>query len=369
MKVLNIMSRFNVGGTSQWLYQLSIGLSENKIDNLLVIGECPANEKEDIRLKDLNHLKVDGLGPKTSIFSTVQAFLRLRKIIKEYSPEIINTHTSKAGVIGRLASKSVKGKSKIVHTYHGHVLTGYFNKVIELGIQSVEILLSLVTDYFLVSGEKVLSDIKKAKIIRGSNFITVWPAVPDYSLNNREELRRSHGIEPEKIVIGWLGRKVPIKRIDRILEVASQIPDAIFLIAGDGESIKQTYSKYFQNGQLTNVKELGFSTPSDIWSMSDIAVLTSDNEAMPISPIEAALGSLPVVAIDAGATSEVVLDGLTGFLCSKKPEEFAATLKTLVRDASMRSKLGEAGRKLALSRFSPESSVQRQIQGYRAAQR
>jgi glycosyltransferase involved in cell wall biosynthesis len=161
---------------------------------------------------------------------------------------------------------------------------------------------------------------------------------------------------------------VPIKRIDRILDVASQIPDAIFLIAGDGESIKQTYPKYFQNGKLTNVKELGFSTPSDIWSMSDIAVLTSDNEAMPISPIEAALASLPVVAIDAGATSEVVLDGLTGFLCSKKPEEFVATLKTLVRDASTRSKLGEAGRKLALSRFSPESSVQRQIQGYRAAQ-
>ena len=361
------MSRFNVGGTSQWLYQLSIGLSENKIENLLVIGECPAHEKEDIRLKDLNHLKVDGLGPKTSIFSTVQAFLRLRKIIKEYSPEVINTHTSKAGVIGRLASKSVKGKSKIVHTYHGHVLTGYFNKVIEFGIQTVEIFLSFITDYFLVSGEKVLSDIKKAKIIRGSNFMTVWPAVPDYSLNNREKLRRSHEIEPERIVIGWLGRKVPIKRIDRILEVASQLPDAIFLIAGDGESIKQTFSQYFQNGKLTNVKELGFSTPSDIWSMSDIAVLTSDNEAMPISPIEAALGSLPVVAIDAGATSEVVLDGLTGILCSKKPEEFAAALKTLIRDASMRSKLGEAGRKLALSRFSPESSVQRQIQGYQAA--
>ena len=86
MKVLNIMSRFNVGGTSQWLYQLSIGLSENKIENLLVIGECPAHEKEDIRLKDLNHLKVDGLGPKTSIFSTVQAFYGYGKSLRSILP-------------------------------------------------------------------------------------------------------------------------------------------------------------------------------------------------------------------------------------------------------------------------------------------
>ena len=345
MKVLNVMSRFNVGGTSQWLYQLSSGLQTNHIENLLVIGNCPPSEKEDGRLKEINHVKIQGLGPKTSLFATLQAFLELRKIIRDFDADIINTHTSKAGVIGRLAAKSVGGKKKIVHTYHGHVLTGYFNKGIEFGIQIVEIILSFITDYFLVSGEQVLADIRKARIIRSSDFKTVWPAVPDYLLNNRKELREKMGIPLEKIVVGWLGRKVPIKRIDRILEVASRVPEAIFVIAGDGESIKITYPQYFEAGSGENIRELGFSTPSDIWSMSDIALLTSDNEAMPISPIEASLASLPVVAVDAGSTREVVVDGITGELCSKEVDEIAIAITKLVKDSKLRSSMGEAGRK------------------------
>ena len=311
------MSRFNVGGTSQWLFQLSAGLTNEKVENLLVIGNCPKNEREDQRIEQINHRRLAGLGPKTSLMSTFQSFRQLRRIIKEFNPDIINTHTSKAGVLGRIAGKTVRNHPTVVHTYHGHVLSGYFNKPTELAIKIIERLLSYQTDYFLVSGKKVLEDIKSAGIIRRGNYLTIWPAVPDYAIRNRTELRKKLGISPNDVVVGWLGRKVPIKRIDRILEAAEQLPALKFLIAGDGESIRETFPKFFSSDKGKNVIELGFSTPSEVWSISDIAILTSDNEAMPISPIEAAMASLPVIAVDSGATREVMMDGITGILCSK----------------------------------------------------
>lgn len=367
MRVLNIMSRFNVGGTSQWLYQLSTGLHEQGIENLLIIGDCPGNEREDLRLKTIVHKRLKGLGPKSTIIKTIQSFFELRRVIKDFKPDIVNTHTSKAGVIGRVASKTVKSNLVTVHTYHGHVLTGYFSKPIEIAITIVEKILGIFTDFYLVSGEKVLADIRKARIIRGSNVLTVWPAVPDYEIEKREEKRTNLGISSNQVVVGWLGRKVPIKRIDRILEAASQLPDIQFLIAGDGESIREKFPQFFSGGGGSNVLEMGFSTPSEVWSISDIAILTSDNEAMPISPIEAALAAIPVIAIDSGATREVMLDGITGILCSRDSNSLTSAIKELARDQALRTRMGQAARKLAISKFSPQSSVQRQIQGYQAA--
>jgi glycosyltransferase involved in cell wall biosynthesis len=361
------MSRFNVGGTSQWLFQLSSGLTDEKIENLLVFGNCPVNEREDQRINEINHRRLKGLGPKTSLLLTCRTFFELRNVIKEFKPDIINTHTSKAGVLGRLAARSVRHKASMVHTYHGHVLSGYFNKSIEFAIKLIEKFLSLITDYYLVSGAQVLEDIKNVGIIRGSDVLTIWPAVPDYAIHDRNKLREKLGISPNEIVVGWLGRKVPIKRIDRILETAEQLSDIKFLIAGDGESIRETFPKFFTSDKAKNVIELGFSTPAEVWSISDIAILTSDNEAMPISPIEAALASVPVIAIDSGATREVMMDGITGILCPKDSSSIITATKNLARDEALRSKMGMAARKLAVSRFSPQSSIQRQLEGYQAA--
>jgi glycosyltransferase involved in cell wall biosynthesis len=361
------MSRFNVGGTSQWLFQLSSGLTVQGIENRLIIGDCPLGEREDVRIHEIDHRRLRGLGPKKGLFETVKAFLELRTAIKEFNPDVINTHTSKAGVLGRIASKTVRSNAVTVHTYHGHVLAGYFSKPIEFAVKAVEKTLRLFTNFYLVSGEKVLQDIRNAGIIRGSNFLNIWPAVPDYETSDRNDVRTRLGIAPDQIVVGWLGRKVPIKRIDRILEAASQLPNITFIIAGDGEGIRKTFPTHFAKSKGLNVLQLGFSTPKEIWSASDIAILTSDNEAMPISPIEAALASLPVIAIDAGATQEVMIDGETGILCSKDSKALVSAIGLLAADNELRTTMGAAARRLALAKFSPQGSVQRQIEGYQAA--
>lgn len=367
MRVLNIMSRFNVGGTSQWLFQLSQGLSEIGIDNLLVIGDCPKSELEDSHLLRISHQRVKGLGPKVSIYKATKGFFELRKVIKEFKPDIVNTHTSKAGVIGRIATFSLKKRPVIVHTYHGHVLSGYFNPLIEGAVKRIEILLSFITDYFLVSGERVLNDISKARIIRGEKALQIWPAVPDLKVGERKALRLNFDISDNKLVVGWLGRKVPIKRVDRILALAGRNPEITFLLAGDGASIRSQFTNLFKDGALKNVIEAGFMTPSDIWAISDICLITSDNEAMPISPIEAALASRPIIATDAGATREVLVDGKTGILCSRDIADLASALDKLSIDSSLREEMGRAGRQFVLKKFAPKASVERQLEGYRLA--
>ena len=367
MRVLNVMSRFNVGGTSQWLYQLSKGLDEKKIENLLIIGDCPKGEREDLRLGELNSQRISGLGPKTSPLHTLRAFLALRKEIKLYNPDIVNTHTSKAGFLGRVATKSLRSKAKVVHTYHGHVLHGYFNPFFETIIRFMEILLNRFTDLFLVSGEQVLRDLQEAKIIRNKPAMTIWPAVPEIKVGNGIELRRSWGIPQEAVVFGWLGRKVPIKRLDRILGLAQERPNYTFVLAGDGTAAKDSFPEYFHNGELVNVIERGFTSPSDLWAVADVCLLTSDNEAMPISPIEAALCGRPAIATDAGSAREVVLDGQTGFISPKLQANLLALVDQLGSSEALREKMGVAAYKFADLRFSPKSSIERQIAGYKKA--
>lgn len=363
------MSRFNIGGTSQWIYQLSQGLDKRGISNTLLIGDCPKQEREDSRLLELDYKRIPGLGPKTSPLQTFRAFLALRKEIKLSNPDIVNTHTSKAGVLGRLAAISTKTNSKIVHTYHGHVLDGYFNSTLENLIRWIEIFVSSFTDLFFVSGEKVLLDLKDAGIIGNKPSVTVWPAVPEILVGDRSELRRSLSIPDEAVVFGWLGRKVPIKRIDRILDLAKARPEYRFIIAGDGESIRETYSEFFLNDGLPNVLELGFTSPSAIWAISDVCLLTSDNEAMPISPIEAALCGRPSIVTDVGSSREVLMNSETGFVSSKKTSEMLSFIDQLAGSKILRKKMGQAAYNFARSRFSPQSSIDRQIAGYKLALR
>lgn len=362
-----MISRFNVGGTSQWLFELSCGLSKNGIENILLLGDCPTNEVEDSRIHLLPKVRIPGLGPNAGIRNSLLAFLHLRAFIKEYEPDIVNTHTSKAGFLGRIASKTIRKKVKTVHTFHGHVLKGYFGIFTTKVVWFVELILSIITDYFFIVSESVLRELQQSRIIRGSNAIPVFSAVPDYTLGNREILRKKFGISESAIVVGWLGRKVHIKRLDRILSTAASFPQVTFLVAGIGESIRSTFSLSFERLQLSNVIELNESIPSDIWSISDIAILTSDNEGLPTSLIEAALASVPALAIDAGGTREVVIDGVTGILCSTSPQHLIKSLEKLVNDSDLRRQMGSNARRFALEKFSPSKNISFQIQGYRNA--
>lgn len=362
---MNIISRFNVGGTAQWLFQLSDGLTKNGIQNIMLVGACPEQEVEDERINSISFRKIEGLGPQSSLISSIQSFFAIRNEIKAFKPDIVNTHTSKAGVVGRLAALSVLRRPKIVHTFHGHVLFGYYSKSVSTLVTFIERILSKVTDENFVLGEKVLADLKKIRIVKGTNYTLVVPGVADFIKMDKDLARKALGLDKKSFVVGWLGRKVPIKRLDRILDLAQKNPDLIFLIAGVGTPLAQTFRKRFKDGKLNNVKELGLSTTSQIWSASDVCIITSDNEGMPTSAIEAALFGLPVVSTAAGSISDIIENGVSGYICGLSISEISLALRKLANSKELTQQMGQIGRKIALEKFSPEKSIQSQINGYK----
>jgi len=365
------MSRFNVGGTSLWIFNNTEAFTKLGVQSFLVVGECPETEKEDYRLNSLKNKKLVGLGPKQSFYSTLRAFLELRKVIREYQPDIINTHTSKAGLIGRLAAVVGSHDAALVHTYHGHVFTGYFSRPVKALIWLAEFLLSKLTDFFFITGSKVRDDLKIRRIINDGNSIVVYPTIfdlaDDYMKNSNNE--KDDKTKSGRLRVGSLGRKVKIKRLDRVVELATLRPNIDFVIAGDGVPLQELVGDGFVIASLQNIKEIGYIRPEDFWIDIDVCLITSDNEGIPSSPLEAALFKIPIIATDVGSVDETLVNSKTGILCTPTIDSLLIALDSLDRDRIKATEMGELGRKFVLEKFNQMQSAQIQLDGYKSALR
>jgi glycosyltransferase involved in cell wall biosynthesis len=335
MRVVHVIARFNQGGTATWLVNLTEGQRSQGDDVWLIAGNVQAGEVEDSRFESLGGIRIDDLGRRVSPINDFLSIIRLRKYFREINPEVINTHTAKAGLVGRIAAYSLGSKRpKIVHTYHGHVLYGYFHPVSSYIYKLIEIALAKVTDLILVSGIRVKRELLEAGIGNDGQYISVKPGVEQVELLKRSVARDKLNLPLEATVVGWLGRISQIKRPDRIIVLARELPQLTFLVGGDGELLQK-----IKVSAPPNVRFVGWTTPSLVWSASDIALLTSDNEAQPISLIEAASLRLPLIGEDVGSVSEVIRSGKSGYLTSDLGERVEA-LAILGSDPGLRKKMG-----------------------------
>lgn len=359
MKVVQIITRVNQGGTARWLENLTHGLSEAGWKSILVAGEVGVNEMEDDCVETLGAKRVQSLGKGKGPINDIRAFFFLRKIIKKEKPDIVNTHTSKAGVLGRLAATSIIVKRpRIIHTYHGHLLYGYFSKPITAIVTMIEKSLSFLTDHFISAGMSVRDELIDSGIGSANQYSIIKPGVKFQIYIQKDAARRQIQIPNEAIVVGWMGRFEPIKSPKRVVELAEYFPGVTFLMAGDGSLFDEIKSFAPKNLLLP-----GWCDANQIWSASDIALLTSENEALPIALIEAGLAGLPTVADDVGSVSEVICDKESGFLCNSFEERKQALL-LLVEDSQLRREMGRNAREYCLSQFSPEKFIKNHIDAY-----
>ena len=359
MRVLHIIARFNVGGTAAWIHELTKNLSDAGIESVVATGEVGKGEVESQLLQELNHTYIKGLGNSIKPFQDLIAFLEIRNLIKSYNPDVVNTHTAKAGLLGRLANFSLGKKRKpLVHTLHGHLLHGYFPKPIVRLVVIIEKVLFSFNDLIIFAGKRVQLDCLNVGIGRLDQSVVIYPGVSEAKLS-KESARRTKSV---RLRVGWLGRVTKIKRPDRVLEIAGKLPNLDFYIGGEGDLLKTC-----KESATSNISFLGWSKPEEFWSEMDICLLTSDNEALPISIIEAQLNGLPTVATDVGSTSEVVINGDSGYLTSVDIDEMVEKLTTLSENSSLREEMGKKAKARAREVFSPQRQRDDHIAAYKMA--
>lgn len=355
MRIVHIISRFNRGGTASWLKVLISEQDRLNHEVFLLAGNVSANEIEDSFFSENCGIRVTHLGRKIGFLRNVFAFFEIRILLKKLHPDLVNTHTSNAGLLGRLAAYSLgSNRPAIVHTYHGHILYGYFNRFLVFFFVKIEIFLAKISDLLLSSGTKVMEELIDVGISNQSKFYVVRPGViHDAVLNTR--------IEKQNLTIGWLGRLTAIKRPDRVIELAKYFENIEFLIGGEGE-LKTKLAENLPK----NVHLLGWVDPFEFWSKCDIALLTSDNEAQPISLIEAANHGLPMIAEDVGSVAEVIENGKNGFLVNGLEERILA-ISTLLNNKSLRKSMSVSAQKTAKNRFSVSQFVNNHEIAYKLA--
>ncbi len=379
IKVLRIITRLNVGGPAKQALWLTAALNDNEYESVLVSGIVPEGE-DDITKSFSTGARVTylpSLKRAISPVADITATLKLYSIIKRFKPDIIHTHTSKAGFVGRAAAyiynllRSKGKRLKVVHTFHGHTFYGYFSPgKAKLFLAIERTLAKHATDRIIAISNKLQKELTEVYKVGGKDQYAMIPLGIDLKpFENRAAykggIRGRFSIPPEKIIIAAIGRIAPIKHYEMFLRVAKVILldtgiDAHFLLVGGGSQAAE--------GKLKSLaRDLGISASftlagnmSDIekvFADIDILALTSKNEGTPVSIIEAFASKVPVCATDVGGVRDLVGDGeqKRGLLApSEDIPEFARQLRRLIEDKALRERLVSAGHKHVASNLSLE---------------
>ena len=366
VRVLHVIARVNLGGTARWLETLTAEQVAAGQDIVVATGHVQGEEVEDPWALTMPLVRLDRLGRAVSPFDDLVALRELRDLIGDQRPDVVNTHTAKAGMVGRAAALSLgRGRPALVHTVHGHLLKGYFSGLAVRGISASERFMAAASDLVLAAGRKVRDDLVAARISSPDKVVVVRPGVRDFPRIDRPAARAQLGVSDlgsSRPVAGWHARVVRVMMPDRLVGAAAMAPGVDFIAGGDG-ALRVGLDEHAS----ANLHTLGWVDPPAFWSACDLAVLTSDNEAMPYSLVEAALAGLPTVTTNAGSAAEVVVDGVTGIVVPLSAEAVAAGIQRLVADPALMASMGATARERALVEFSPERMLAEHAAAYERA--
>ena len=363
IKVLFIIARMNVGGPAVLVADLMRNLNSSKFEVRLVTGYCDENESDylDEVATDIRAIRIPGFGRSISIRKDLKAFFLLMREIRRFKPDVVHTHTAKAGVLGRAATFLARPTAKRIHTFHGHLLHGYFDSRKVQILILVEKILGLITYKFVAIGNVVKNDLVNAGIAKNCKFEVIYPGLQNLNLYPKLEARKTLGLDPKKIYVVYVGRLTQIKRPDRLIELGRFLradhTSAHIVIAGAGELLEEL--KLLSESESLPITFMGWRNDIDlILSASDIAVLCSDNEGIPLTLIQASQSGLPIVSTSVGSVSDIVIDGVTGQITEVSANGVIQGVSKLLEDPDLRIQLGKSGQVRAKKFFSSQAMVE-----------
>lgn len=368
-KVLRIINRFNIGGPTYNASYLTKYL-EPEFETMLVGGQKSDSEESSEHILDQIGVKahiIPELGRDIRFKDDYVAYKKIRQIINEFKPDIVHTHASKAGALGRLAAINA-GVPVILHTFHGHVFHSYFNKYKTLVFKQIEKQLAKRSSGIIaiseiqkeeLSGIHKIAPHDKTYVIPLGFDLSKFMHIPETESNR---FRNNYNIEASRFTVSIIGRLVPVKNhmlfIDAFALAKQICPDMTALIIGDGE-LKHELIAYAQsknlkvNGESSDIiftswiKEMTYAMAG-----SDLIVMTSKNEGTPVSLIEAQAAGKPIVTTDVGGIKNIISEGRTGILVSSDAKSIADGIIYAKNNASFRETSRIEGPQFVAEKFS-----------------
>ncbi len=372
--MLRIIARLNVGGPAIQTINLTHRLRQRGYDTVLLRGQEGPQEGTMDHLADrldVDPVFVPGLRRGLGLHD-LRALIEVWRWILRYRPQVLHTHTAKAGALGRLAAR-LAGPARprvVVHTFHGHVFEGEFSERTSRLLVRIERWLAKRATRVIAVSDEVGADLirlgvappERVEVIRLGFDLTPFTLEGDVREDRRRAVRSRLGIPDGATLVTLIARVVKVKRVDRFLDMATRLngsDDLWFLVAGDGDRRQELAQTPAARALGTRLVWAGFERDiADICFASDVVVLTSDNEGTPVCLIEAQAAGLPVVTTRVGGVQTVVLDGQTGMVVDKDAEQLASAVRGLIGDPNLRRRLGARGREHVLDRFSVERLVE-----------
>ena len=321
MKVLHIITRMNTGGPAVFLNHLTNAISELDCQSSVAYGYCENNEADytDTNKFKAELVKIKSLHRSLNPVDDIRAFLQIRKVIKNINPDLVNTHTSKAGFLGRIAAKSINKKLPVVHTFHGHLIYGYFARYKIFIFTLIERFLARFTDAAAPITKETQDSLQKLKIGRKLRWQVIRLGIP---------VKQTAFLAPKannKINLLWVGRftdiKDPFYAILVMQELEKLSPGKFDLtMVGGGELLEESKLR----GKSLPIVFTGWlDKPFDSVGNFDLLILTSKNEGMGLVMLEAANYNRATVARNVGGVTEFITDNKNGFLVGNKPLDMA----------------------------------------------
>lgn len=367
--MLRLFSRLNIGGPSLHVILLSQGLRPLGYETRLVVGREAPREGNMLALAAERGVvceTVAGLGREVAPLRDLVALLGLVRLMREFRPAIVHTHTAKAGLLGRLAARAARVPT-VVHTFHGHVLRGYFSPPREALFRRLETWLARAADALVAVSESVKRDLVELGVAEEARIRVIPLGLELDGLAGgalpRGALRSEAGIPTEAPLVGMVGRLVPIKDVPTFLraarEVRAQRPDVRFALVGDGEERDALEALCRSLGLAEAVHFFGWRRDlAAVYGDLDVVVNASRNEGTPVALIEALAAARPVVATAVGGTPDLLGRDERGLLVPpERPGELArAVIEALPgSDAARRRAL--AGREHVMSQYSSQRLI------------
>lgn len=393
IRILRIIARLNIGGPAIQAISLSDHLSRDGYKTLLVSGKVAPHEGDMAyfaKEKGVQPVILPEMGREIAPLGDMKSLIDLRKIIKQFKPHIIHTHTAKAGTLGRLVGitfnliRRSNVKMRMVHTFHGHIFHSYFGSLRTRLFIQIERFLSRFTDRIIVISPLQQRDICLRYRIAPPEKVRIIPLGFDLSdfkgrENHRKEIRERYMLQDGQRVslVGIIGRLIDVKNHRILLEAAKcleamgKIERFKFLVVGDGE-LRQDLIRYARElGVQNSVIFAGWQKdmPS-IYEALDIVALTSLNEGTPVSLIEAMANARPVVATDVGGVRDLMgfidEESKDGYILAQHGilvpsgdgEVLARALSFLYENRKASNEMAERGRKFVLNHYSVERLVE-----------